>query len=93
MNDWKPVKIKHALEELGFTYADIDRMYGLAANTACKASRNPHPSGEVAISSVLGIHPADIWPSRYDEKSVRLKPQPHYEQSTKNKQVKNRGAA
>ncbi len=93
MTDWTPSQIKFALEERGYSYSELDRMYGLAPNTACKASRVPHPSGEVAISSILNIHPADIWPSRYDEKSVRLRPQPHYEQATKKKQVQNRGAA
>ncbi len=93
MKDWSPSQIKFALEECGYSYSDLDRMYGLAFNTTCKASRYPHPAGEVAISSIIGLHPADIWPSRYDEKSVRLYPQPQYEQITKKKQVQNRGAA
>lgn len=93
MKDWTPSRIKFALEELGFTYSDIDRMYGLPSNTSCKASRYPHQSGEVAIASIIGLHPADIWPSRYDENSKRLNPQPHYEQATRKSQVNKLGAA
>ncbi len=91
--DMTLAEIKYQVEQLGFSYPDIDKMYGLPIGTCNKAVRYPHASGEVAIASIIGLHPADIWPSRYDEKSVRLYPQPHYEQATRKKQVQNRGAA
>lgn len=93
LRDMTLAEIKFKVEALGFSYPDIDRMYGLVIGTCNKAARYPHAPGEVAIASVIGLHPSDIWPSRYDEKGKRLNPQPHYEQATRKSQVNNRGAA
>lgn len=91
--DMSLADIKYRVEQLGLSYPDIDRMYGLVVGTCNKAARYPHASGEVAIASVIGFHPADIWPSRYDAKGKRLNPQPHYEQATRKSQVNKLGAA
>lgn len=75
--DMPPGMIRFRLEQKGYTYADVERRFGLPANTACKAAAIPYVKGENAIAAVLGQSPSDIWPSRFDPKTgKRLKPQP-----------------
>ncbi|WP_085588238.1 helix-turn-helix domain-containing protein [Thalassospira sp. MCCC 1A01428] len=75
--DMPPGMIRYKLEQRGYTYADVERQYGLPARTACKAAVVPYFHGEMAIAEVLGLSPRQIWPSRFDmETGARLKPQP-----------------
>jgi len=60
----------------GWTYAQIEREYDLPETVVRKATVYPHAAGEKAIAEVLGKRPEQIWPSRYTEDGVRLKPQP-----------------
>lgn len=89
--DWTPARIKFELESLGFTYADLDRLYNLPKNTCCKASLVPIEAAEYAIAGILKKHPRQIWPSRYRSNGKRLKPQPkiNYEQKRKKSNVIN----
>lgn len=74
--DMTPAELKYALSQKGYSYSDVDRRFGLTINTAVTAAKGPHPAGEVAIAAILCLPPKDIWPSRYNTKGVRLKPQP-----------------
>jgi lambda repressor-like predicted transcriptional regulator len=75
--DMPPGMIRYKLEQRGYTYADVERQYGLPARTACKAAVVPYFQGELAIAEVLGLSPRQIWPSRFNmETGERLKPQP-----------------
>ncbi|MFQ5533441.1 MAG: transcriptional regulator [Sphingomonadales bacterium] len=65
----------------GWTYAEVDRIYGLKSGIARWAARCPHLQGELAIAEVLGMSPRQIWPGRFDSATgKRLRPQPaaHY---------------
>ncbi len=71
-----PSRIKYMLSIKGWTYADIDREYGLPNKVASNTTRYPHAHAEKAIAEVLGKRPEQIWPARYDKDGIRLKPQP-----------------
>lgn len=73
-----PSRIKYMLSIKGWNFQDVDREYGLAYNSANKASRYPHARAEKAIASVLGKKPEYIWPKRYSKDGIRLKPQPSH---------------
>ena len=75
--DMPPGMIRYRLGQRGYTYADVERQYGLPARTACKAAVVPYFDGEMAIAEVLGLSPRQIWPSRFNiETGARHKPQP-----------------
>ena len=75
--DWSPGKIKYELEKCGIAeLADLDSRARLPRGTVSQAIRRPSASGEAAISSALKVPAAVIWPSRYDDRGERLKPQP-----------------
>lgn len=73
-----PSRIKYMLAIKGYCFLDIDRKFGLAYNTAGKATRYPHEAAEKAISTVLGKRPENIWPARYSKDGTRHKPQPSH---------------
>ncbi len=82
--DLTPSEIRFLLNSRGYTYAKLEREFGLKNMTASKASRVPHPQGEKAIAKILGVAPENIWPSRYDKQGNRLDPQPTYKYITEN---------
>ena len=76
-SDKSPEEIRFLLNRKGLTFADIDRMFGLAEGIARNASRRPYLDGELAIAEALSLSPRQIWPSRYSpETGERLRPQP-----------------
>ena len=68
--------IKYQLAKKGVTFVDLERKYDLSRGTCRLAVSSPSTKGEKAISEILGLHPKDIWPQRYDEYGNRLRPQP-----------------
>lgn len=69
--------IKARLAAKGFSLSDVDRHFSLRRNCAGDTLREPNEAGEKAIAKTLGVHPATLWPERYDAKSrKRLRPQP-----------------
>lgn len=74
--DATPEAIRYLLAKIGWTFADVDRAYGLTSHTARKASRYPHIAGELALAEALGKSPRELWPSRFTESGERLQPQP-----------------
>jgi len=75
--NWSRGKIRYELERAGYaTLTEIDDKYHLPRGNVSAAIRFPMTSGEIAISSALGIHPAEIWPNRYNALGERLSPQP-----------------
>ncbi len=74
--DKTPEEILYLLNRAGWTFAAVDRTFGLSVGTASKASGYPHLHGELAIAKALGLSPRQIWPNRYDPFGSRLKPQP-----------------
>ncbi|MBD2812579.1 helix-turn-helix domain-containing protein [Xenorhabdus sp. Vera] len=83
-NDWHQADIIAALRKRGTTLAAVSREAGLSSSTLVNAFSRPWPKGEWIIANYLGIHPSEIWPSRYFdqlgqfiERKVRNKPQEH----------------
>ncbi|ATO31603.1 MULTISPECIES: helix-turn-helix domain-containing protein [Dickeya] len=64
-NDWHPADIIAALRKKGTTLAAVSRAAGLSSSTLANALSRPWPKGEWLIADALGIHPSEIWPSRY----------------------------
>lgn len=66
--DWHPADIKAALHKNGITLAGIAQAYGLKDSTSLSACLvRSMPANEKRIADALGLHPKDIWPSRYFE--------------------------
>ncbi|HCD5411390.1 TPA: helix-turn-helix domain-containing protein [Klebsiella oxytoca] len=63
--DWHPADIIAALHKRGTSMAKLSRQAGLASSTLSNVLSRPWPKGEWLIASVLNVHPATIWPSRY----------------------------
>ncbi|PWC09512.1 DNA-binding protein [Brenneria roseae subsp. americana] len=64
-HDWHPADIIAALRKKGTTLAAVSRAAGLSSSTLANALSRPWPKGEWLIADALGIHPSEIWPSRY----------------------------
>ncbi|MFC3394337.1 helix-turn-helix domain-containing protein [Brenneria rubrifaciens] len=63
--DWHHADIIAALRKKGTTLAAVSRAAGLSSSTLANALSRPWPKGEWLIADALGIHPSEIWPSRY----------------------------
>jgi len=74
--DKSPEEILYLLNLKGWTFAQVDRAFGLKSGTASKAAGYPHFHGELAIAEALGVSPRQLWPSRFEVSGGRLKPQP-----------------
>ncbi|MDC9598865.1 helix-turn-helix domain-containing protein [Xenorhabdus anantnagensis] len=71
-NDWHQADIIAALRKRGTTLAAVSREAGLSSSTLANTFSRPWPKGEWIIASYLGIHPSEIWPSRYFDSYGRL---------------------
>lgn len=71
--DWHPADIIAALRKKGTTLAAVSRKAGLSSSTLTNALTRPWPKGEWLIAEAIGVHPSEIWPSRYyDAESNQL---------------------
>ncbi len=70
--DWHNADIIASLRKKGTTLAALSRASGLSSSTLANALVRPWPKGEWLVASAIGIHPSEIWPSRYYEKSGKL---------------------
>jgi len=71
-NDWHPADVIAALKKKGTTLAAVSRQAGLGSSTLANALSRSWPKGEGLIAAALGIHPAEIWPSRYYDSAGKL---------------------
>ncbi|HCR2995021.1 TPA: helix-turn-helix domain-containing protein [Serratia marcescens] len=71
-NDWHQADIVAALRKQGTTMAALSRSVGLSSSTLANVLTRPWPKGEWLIADKLGIHPAEIWPSRYYDGTGKL---------------------
>ncbi|MBD8164469.1 helix-turn-helix domain-containing protein [Erwinia persicina] len=74
--DWHREEIKCAIRLKGYSIASLSRANGLAGGTLANALTRPWPKGEKIIASLLGLEPADIWPSRYEARKAKKHRQP-----------------
>lgn len=71
--DWHHADIIASLHKRRTTLAALSRSAGLSSSTLANALSRPWPKGEWIIANALGLHPAEIWPSRYyDPKTNQL---------------------
>lgn len=65
--DWHPADIKAALHKRGITLRAIADAHGLSDHTGLSAAMvRSYPINERRIADAIGIHPKEIWPSRYN---------------------------
>lgn len=65
--DWHPAYIKAALHEKGITFKALALSHGLKDSSSMSAALvRSLPANERRIAEALGLHPKDIWPSRYN---------------------------
>lgn len=73
--DWHPAEILCALHKRGVTLKALAEQHGLSSSSPLSAAMiRSYPKGEKRIAEAIGMHPKDIWPSRYNEDGSR-KPQ------------------
>ncbi|EBJ4738096.1 transcriptional regulator [Salmonella enterica] len=72
--DWHPADIIAALHKRGTSMAAVSREAGLASSTLANALSRPWPKGEWLIARALNVHPAEIWPGRYEEEGELRQP-------------------
>ncbi|EYU14429.1 helix-turn-helix domain-containing protein [Photorhabdus aegyptia] len=63
--DWHRADIRAALEKRGTNLRALSVAAGLAKDTLRNALVRPWPKGERLIAQAIGVDPAVIWPSRY----------------------------
>ena len=73
--DWHPADVLAALHKRGITLRALAASHGLTnSSTLSAAMVRSYPSSERRIADALGLHPMEIWPSRYNSDGSR-KPQ------------------
>lgn len=70
--DMHPADIVAAMKKRKTSLAALSRKVGLSSGTLANALKRPWPKGEFIIAAALGMHPSEIWPSRYYDKCGRL---------------------
>ncbi len=93
--DWSAAKIKYEVAKRGLTLYAASRAAGFDERACSRAIAEPNPKGEAATAKALGVAPHIIWPSRYNDDGVRLKPQPNtnYREGNKKSNIYKKGAA
>jgi len=82
--DWHPSQVKAALNMTGWTLASLAEHHKLCNGSGLtKALTGSFPLGEKRIADALGMHPKDIWPSRYEKNGTRKLVGYHAIQSTR----------
>lgn len=70
--DWHSADIIAALHKKGITLAGIAEAYGMTSSSSLSSTfTRSYPLNEKRIADAIGIHPKDIWPSRYNEDGTR----------------------
>lgn len=68
--DWHRADIVAELRKAGWSLRRLSLYHGYASATTLKiALQRSWPKGERLIAQAIGVDPADIWPSRYRERS------------------------
>ena len=72
--DMHSADIIAAIKKRKGSLAAISREAGLSSGTLANALKKPWPKGEFIIANALGMHPSEIWPSRYFDNEGELLP-------------------
>jgi len=74
LEDWHPADIVATLRKAGWSLSRLSIHHGYKDRGTLKCALSPGwPKGERIIAETLGLHPSDIWPSRYGDKSTRAR--------------------
>lgn len=66
--DWHPSDVIAALHKAGWTMRALAKEHNLtSSSTLSRSLTQSYPASEKRIADALGLHPKDIWPSRYFE--------------------------
>lgn len=80
--DWHRADIVAALRKAGWSLRRLATHHGYAApTTLITALDRPWPKGQRLIAEAIGIDPAKIWPSRYQDKNNTDAAQDHRERA------------
>lgn len=71
--DWHPADIKAALAKAGYTFARVARENGYVSNSPNSVLHKPWSHMERIVAGIIGVEPAEVWPSRYDRRGAPLK--------------------
>ncbi|WP_340621857.1 helix-turn-helix domain-containing protein [Xenorhabdus siamensis] len=71
--DWHPADIIAKIRKSGTSLSALSRQAGLGSSTLRNALKLPYTKGEFIIADHLGLHPSEIWPSRYFDKNGNQK--------------------
>lgn len=66
ISDWHPADVVAALRKCGWSLRRLSVEHGYVATALKLALHKPWPKAERLIADALGVHPAVIWPTRYD---------------------------
>lgn len=72
--DWHNADIKAALEKQGWSLTRLSKFCGYEGNVIKHALHKPFPAGEKFIAEAIGVHPKEIWPSRYNADGTAKRP-------------------
>ncbi|MFQ5510120.1 MAG: helix-turn-helix domain-containing protein [Leptospirillia bacterium] len=75
--DWHPADIVAALRKVGTSLRKLSIANGYAPHTVKAALNKPYPNGERIIADALGVHPMEIWPSRYTDEGKPIRKTAH----------------
>lgn len=65
--DWHPADIKASLEKKGWSLRRLATAHGFAAAGLHRVLRNRWFNAEKIVAEAIGVSPAIIWPSRYND--------------------------
>ncbi|WP_306603875.1 helix-turn-helix domain-containing protein [Azonexus sp.] len=71
--DWHPADILAALHKRGITLLEVARRHNIRGSSTLSKAMNQtaYPINEKRLADVLGLHPMDIWPTRYNADGTR----------------------
>ncbi|MEW5911081.1 MAG: helix-turn-helix domain-containing protein [Thermodesulfobacteriota bacterium] len=69
-----PLWIKYQLRRRGHTLTSLGRERGVSRHAVGLALRKPYPRMEAVIEAALDMHPAELWPERYDQQGKSNRP-------------------
>lgn len=72
--DWHRAELVAALHMRGWSLRQLSLSANLSEGAFARATRMPYPRAERAIADALGLHPRDIWPTRYDAAGLPNRP-------------------
>lgn len=70
--DWHPADVIAALRKKNITLRGLAQAHGLTSSSTLSAAlTRSYPANERRIAGALGLHPKEIWPSRYNADGSR----------------------